>query len=294
MFSRLTGAASGAYLAASILLVCCSKLRCASPGPAPALLSSSYHFCAAAARWHSTIPALQGFGELPTRYSRRGDRAVSGVRPQRQPLDLRQVDEYSCLTCVVANLLYMWEIIDIPDTWWVDREIGRQPGRAAQRDRARRLLLEQGLSLELVCAYQPERFLREGVDYLRRYYSQDWGRSWDQYWSTPRLERHRRECVAAYELRTFGDRMQVEYRQPTLADVTDALDRGCLVWISVDNGFGEVDCHAVLVYDQRGNTFDIYSPEISRHGLRQYRRRRLDKTWLRTEGMTAVRRTTAR
>jgi hypothetical protein len=232
--------------------------------------------------------------DFPPRYSRRGDRAVTGVMPRRRPSDLRQVDEYSCLTCVVANLLYVLEVIDTPDTRWIDRELGRQPGRAAQRDRARRLLLEQGLSLELVCAYQPERFLSEGVDYLRRYYSQDWDRSWDQHWSTHRLERHRRECLAAHELSIFGDRMQVEYRPPTLADISNALDRGCLVWISIDNGWGEVDCHAVLVYGQRGNTFDVYSPEISRSGLRQYRRRRLDKRWLRTEGMTAAHRATAR
>jgi hypothetical protein len=248
----------------------------------------------AAARWHGTISALRGSGSFTPRYSRRGDRVVTGVMTQRQPSDLRQVDEYSCLTCVVANLLYAWQIIDTPDTKWVDREIGRQLGHAAQRDRARRLLLEQGLSLELVCAYQPERFLSEGVDYLRHYYSQDWDRSWDQYWSTHRLERHRRECLAAQELSTFAGRMQVEYRQPTLADVTDALHRGCLVWISIDNGWGKVDCHAVLVYGQRGNRFDIYSPEISRRGLRQYRRRWLDRMWLRTEGMTAVRRTGAR
>ncbi|HZS21280.1 MAG TPA: hypothetical protein VFA63_09855 [Pseudonocardiaceae bacterium] len=198
------------------------------------------------------------------------------------------------MTCVVANLLYVLEVVDIPDTGWVDHEIGRHPGRAAQRDRARRLLLEQGLSLELVCAYQPERFLSEGVDYLRRYYSQDWDASWDEYWSTHRLERHRRECLAVRELRIFGDRMRAEYRQPTLADISDALDRGCLVWISIDNGWGEVDCHAVLVYGQRGNTFDVYSPEVSRCGLRQYPRRRLDRIWLRTEGMTTVRRITAR
>lgn len=218
---------------------------------------------------------------------------MSDVGHQRQPLDLRQVDDYSCLTCVVANALYVLEVIDTPDTWWVDREIGRQPGRAAQRDRARRLLLQQGLSLELLCAYQPERFLREGVDYLRHYYRRDWDRSWDQYWTDHRLERHRRECLAARELSTFGARMHAEYRQPTLADITNALDRGCLVWISVDNGWAEVDCHAVLVYGQRSKTFDIYSPEISRRCLQQYRRRQLDKMWLRTEGMTTVRRATA-
>lgn len=207
---------------------------------------------------------------------------------QRRPLDLYQVDDNSCLTCVVANALFVFEVTDIPDTRWVDREIGRQPNCGAQRDRARHFLLQQGLSLQMVCAYESERFLREGVDYLRRYYRQEWDSSWDEYWTPHRLERHRHECLAAQELSAFGARMRTEHRQPTLADITSALDRGCIVWISVDNNWGDVDCHAVLVYGLRGNMFDVYSPELSRSCLQQYRRRRLDRLWLRTEGMTAV------
>lgn len=214
--------------------------------------------------------------------------AVTGVLPQRRPLDLYQVDDYSCLTCVVANALYVFGVTDTPDTGWVDRELGRQPGCGAQRDRARRLLLQQGLSLHVVCAYEPERFLHEGVDYLRRYYQHEWDSSWDEYWTSHRLQRHRHECLAVHELSTFGARMRTEHRQPSLADITSALDRDCIVWISVDNDWGEVDCHAVLVYGQRGNVFDVYSPELSRSCLQQYRRRRLNRVWLRTEGLTAV------
>ncbi|HEY6423853.1 MAG TPA: hypothetical protein VIY28_11510 [Pseudonocardiaceae bacterium] len=154
--------------------------------------------------------------------------------------------------------------------------------------RARRFLLQQRLSLHTVCAYEPERFLEDGFDYLRRYYRQEWDSSWDEYWTRDRLERHRRECHAAQELRTFGARMRTEHRQPTLADIGDALERGRLVWISVDNDWGEVDCHAVLVYGQRGTVFDVYSPEVSGSCLQQYRRRRLDRVWLRSEGMTVV------
>jgi hypothetical protein len=171
---------------------------------------------------------------------------------QREPLDLHQVDDNSCLTCVTANVLYVLGITDTLDTRWVDREVGREPGCGAQRAGARRFLLQQGLSLHLVCAYEPERFLQEGVGYLRRYYRQEWDSSWEEYWTQQRLERHRRECLAAQELSTFGARMRTEHRQPTLADIRGALDRGRLV------------C------------------------LQQYRRRRLDRVWLRSEGMTAV------
>ncbi|MGH3934633.1 MAG: hypothetical protein ACRDS1_06600 [Pseudonocardiaceae bacterium] len=210
------------------------------------------------------------------------------VMRQRAPLDLPQVDDNSCLTCVAANILYVFGITDTPDTQWVDHEIGRQPGSAAQRGAARRLLLQQDLSLHVVCAYQPERFLREGVNYLRRYYRQDWDSSWDEYWTPHQLQRHRRECLAAHQLSTFGARMRTEHRQPTLADLRAALDLGRLVWISVDNDWGKVDCHAVLVYGQQGKVFDVYSPEISRSGLQQYHRKQLDRMWLRSEGMTVV------
>ncbi len=217
-----------------------------------------------------------------------GDRAVTVVMRQREPLDLHQVDDNSCLTCVAANVLYVLGVTDTLDTRWVDREVGREPGCGAQRAGARRFLLQQGLSLHMVCAYEPERFLQEGFDYLRRYYRQEWDSSWNEYWTRHRLERHRHECLAAQELSTFGARMRTEHRQPTLADIRGALDRGRLVWVSVDNDWGKVDCHAVLVYGQRGNVFDVYSPENSRSCLQQYRRRRLDRVWLRSEGMTAV------
>jgi hypothetical protein len=207
---------------------------------------------------------------------------------RREPLNLYQVDDNSCLTCVIANILYVIGATDTPDTQWVDREIGREPGSGAQRVGARRFLLDQGLSLHMMCAYQPERFLQEGFDYLRHYYCQEWDSSWDEYWTPHRLERHRRECIAAHELSTFGARMLAEHRQPTLADISDALDRGCVVWLSVDNDWGEVDCHAVLVYRRRGNVFDVYSPEISGSCLQQYRRRQLDRVWLPSEGMTVV------
>jgi hypothetical protein len=213
---------------------------------------------------------------------------VTVVMRQREPLKLHQVDDNSCLTCVAANVLYVLGVTDTLDTRWVDREVGREPDRGAQRVRTRRFLLQQGLSLHLVCAYEPERFLQEGFDYLRRYYRQEWDSSWEEYWTPHRLERHRRECLAAQELSTFGTRMRTEHRQPTLADIRGALDRGRLVWVSLDNDWGEVDCHAVLVYGHRGNVFDVYSPEVSRRYLQQYRPRRLDRMWLRSEGITAM------
>ena len=97
----------------------------------------------------------------------------AGIVRRRQPLDLRQVDENSCLTCVASNVLYALAVTDTPDTRWVDRELGREPGCAAQRAVTRRFLLRQGLSLQMVCAYEPQRFLLEGIDYLRRYYHQE-------------------------------------------------------------------------------------------------------------------------
>jgi hypothetical protein len=212
---------------------------------------------------------------------------VTVIMRQREPLDLHQVDDNSCLTCVTANALYVLGVTDTPDTGWVDREVGREPGCGAQRARARRFLLQQGLSLHTVCTYEHERFLQEGLDYLRCYYHQEWDSSWEEYWTRDRLERHRRECLATQELSAFGARMRTEHRQPTLADIRGALDHGRLVWISVDNDWGQVDCHAVLVYGQRGNVFDVYSPEVSRSCLQQYRRRRLNRVWLRSEGMTA-------
>ena len=133
------------------------------------------------------------------------------IMRQRRPLDLYQVDDNSCLTCVVANVLFVFEVTDIPDPRWVDREIGRQPNCGARRDRARHLLLQQGLSLQMVCAYEPERFLREGVDYLRRYYHQEWDLSWDEYWTPDRLARHRHECLAAQELSAFENDLATRY-----------------------------------------------------------------------------------
>ena len=56
---------------------------------------------------------------------------------------------------------------------------------------------------------------------------------------------------------------RVEHRQPTLADIRGALDRGRLVWVSADNDWDQVDCHAVLVYGQRGTVFDVYRDTVA-------------------------------
>lgn len=216
---------------------------------------------------------------------------MTAVMPQREPLELHQVDEYSCLTCVAANMLHVFGVSHAVDTCWVDREVGREPGREAQRSRVRRFLLQQGMSLHMVSAYEPDRFLREGLDYLRRYYRKEWDSSWDEYWTPHRMEQNRQECLATLELTTFGARVRTEHREPTLADLRDALDCGRLVWISVDNGWDGVGCHAVLVHGRQGTGFDVYSPEVSGSCLRRYRGRRLSRMWLRSEGMTAVWRT---
>ncbi|MGH8574221.1 MAG: hypothetical protein ACREX8_16840 [Gammaproteobacteria bacterium] len=199
------------------------------------------------------------------------------------------MDDYSCLTCVAANILFVFGLTDTVDTRWVDREVGREPDCGASRAGVRRFLLQQGLSLHVVCAYDPERFLQEGADYLRRFYHEEWDSSWDEYWTPARLERHRHECRVAHELSEFGARMRTEHREPTLADIRGALACGGVVWVSVDNGWSEVDCHAVLVHGWRGNVLDVYSPEVLGSCLQRYRRRRLDRVWLRSEGMTAVR-----
>lgn len=209
------------------------------------------------------------------------------LRP-RVPLNLRQVDEYSCLTCVAANILHILRVADDPDTRWIDREIGRELRREAQRPMVRRFLLRQGLALNLVCSYEPQRFLRDGIRYLRRFYCQEWNSSWEQHWTPHTLQRHQQECLVADELSTFGARMRTEYRQPTLADIHTALDHGQLVMISIDNHGGTVGCHAVLVYGRRRDVFEVYSPEISRNCRQRYRERQLDQVWLRSEGMTAV------
>lgn len=231
-------------------------------------------------------------GQLPSQPSywhvRLTTAVMTVVTRQRAPLDLPQVDGNSCLTCVAANALYVLGVTKTPHPLWVDREVGREPGSGARRAETRRFLLQQGLSLHVVGTYEPERFLREGLAYLRRYYRQEWDRSWEKHWTPHQLERHRQECLTARELSAFGTRMRTEHRQPTLADIRGALDRNRLVWVSLDNDRGELDCHAVLVYGQRGTVFEVYSPEVSGSCLQRYRRGRLDRAWLRKEGMTTL------
>lgn len=210
------------------------------------------------------------------------------ARPSRKPLNLLQLDDNSCLSCVAANVLYVLGLTDHPDPRRVDREIGREPNCPTQRVRVRRFLLQQGLRLHLVCAYEPERFLREGLAYLRGYYRHEWDAGWDRYWTAQQVERHRFECRAVRELASFGAALRTEHRQPTLVDLHAALGFGRLVWLSVDNASAGVDCHAVLVQRRHLGGFSVYSPENSGNCLRWYRPSRMGRVWLRTEGMTAV------
>lgn len=205
----------------------------------------------------------------------------------RPPRDLHQRYRNSGLSCVLANVLHMYETHHEPTTIWVDRQIRRNANEAGDITRAQLFLLREGYSQHEIGAFSSERLIAEGIDYLRAFYGSQWTPVWEEYWSqSDRLEELRQMHLRARQLR---GRVQMDYREPMLTDIRHALEQKRLVMITVDNDREDLSCQAALVYGIEGSSFLVYVPEYSgRSCLQAYTARQLTREWLQTEGILTV------
>lgn len=204
--------------------------------------------------------------------------------PINEPIDLRQRDRNSCLSCVAANVLHMFDA-GPADSRWVDRKIGRARGVEASYVQVCLLLQACGLRLWLVGEFSPELFLTHGLDYLRAYHRYEWTPEWDEYWTPRQVEVFRRDCLDARALVANG--AAEEYREPTVDDLLTVVSNGGAASISVSNG-DPVGGHAELVYGYDSGWFDVYSPQHRGTCLYGRSGRSIARSWLTDQGLVGV------
>lgn len=179
----------------------------------------------------------------------------------------RQSDGRSCVPSALAYLMFR---IDAPEPFWhpetMDTVLGRAPGQLTEHFQAGVLsLLEQGAKVQSVTAYDSQRFIDEGLDYLADYctsnrdssgsYVTDDPEMFFDYWTSDRIEKHKAyESEFLEKAATYGDQYQLVQKHPQLTDLTSAVSMGGMVLHTAPSTLGHGTAHARVAlanYTQR-------------------------------------------
>lgn len=91
----------------------------------------------------------------------------------RPPVELTMIDEWSCTTCVAAQVLYMFGKLEPPfDLPAIDRRIGRTPGQPCDSGGYYLEWLRHGLNITGITDFDTDRSLGpDGLAYVHEYYA---------------------------------------------------------------------------------------------------------------------------
>lgn len=179
----------------------------------------------------------------------------------KRPLLINMLDDMSCETCVITNVLYMYGLIDTPDTRWVDRQLGRKPGEPLDGGAEIDLLLQMGFFVHQIIKkpFDNERFLREGITYWKKFLGLRWTRSHTRYWTEERIAKRQRVIARSIQIRQHFRNQLTEQtgEHPTVDDIRQQLAQGRVV----DASFGKgAICHATLVWKYDAQHLTTYYP----------------------------------
>ena len=181
----------------------------------------------------------------------------------RDPVELYMPDQNSCVSCVVANILFMYGKSTEPVVQSIDKELERKTGEPLVINTAYLYLLRQGFSMDFVDEFDEEAFIDQGLPYLKEFYKDTWtGPSFDNYW-TPEKVRERQEArrMSMQEFNAYGDKTTSTIKTPTIGDIDGFLDEGKVVLVTVESGNDNGLTHATLVHGRDAEGYyKLYSP----------------------------------
>lgn len=165
------------------------------------------------------------------------------------PFVANATDDLHCLQAAYSMVRqHFLPQLSIPDKEW-DKITGFEKDKGTWASAALLWFADQGLHVRHITLFDYQDFVAHGGDYLIREYGKDVG-EWQVKHTNMPVERKRAE-----RLMKEGT---IEKREPTLADITDALDAGSLCRALVNacllNGRDGYAGHAVIVkgYDKQG------------------------------------------
>lgn len=183
----------------------------------------------------------------------------------KQPVELPQPDKNACLSCVVANIMFMSGKMEYPDVELIDQRLGRKPGQALYDSTAYLLLLEEGFTMHFIGPFDDVAFIERGLDYLKEFYGDRWsGPSFDTFF-TPEHVRNRQQVRAEERTRyaTYKSQFIDEVRMPEVNDIDALLEQGQAVYFTIAGSSDSVS-HAVLATARNENgNYKIYCPDTT-------------------------------
>lgn len=184
----------------------------------------------------------------------------------------------------------MFGLTEVPDTAWVDREIGRKPGDYGGSEIS--FLLNQGFQVYQISDYDPHAFVARGLDYLKEQHGTSWNRKLATHWTPKRIKLSQRKAAQDLQHRApyrRAGKYFKEQREPTFEDIRTLLADGWVVDITV--GMREAAIKGVaLVCDinERGHPL-VYEPRQKPPTVTSWANFPFMDEWLPTAGIAAYR-----
>lgn len=215
------------------------------------------------------------------------------LRIARPPQELLQPDRHACVTCMTAQVLYVWGLLDRVNPKVVadlDRQLGRPPNQDLPDPDAHFYLLQRGLRLYEYDAFDPHAFLREGLSYLRRDFGAKWSKEHERRFTPAEVARQQRLTRLDLERRRpYARQLRRWRRMPTMQDIYRMVRRGMIVDVTLDAiGYD----HAGLIVPHAsypdGSTVWLYAPDTEGQTVYERPLSRLSK-WIQLDwGVTGI------
>ncbi len=199
---------------------------------------------------------------------------MTGYR--RKPMPLRQLDEYSCYTNVIAQIRWMFGTSGLRGAAAVrevDRLTGRRPGRPSGMQSQLLLLAREGYRITEFSGPEVDlaRLRNEGAAYMRERFGAAWEPEYEDWWTPERIATYARR-VTAYRQR-FNRQFTPYLGQIVLARLCPReryagrlIDAGCVIAALLDTG-DAASTHAALLYGHDRQGFLAYVPDTEDGGL---------------------------
>lgn len=153
------------------------------------------------------------------------------------PFEIAGYNQHEPGTCIIATTRSILNTLGSAGEITaeeIDTRIGREPNELASIDRIHLLLLEGGVRLHSVCAFDDDRFSRQGIVYLEKYYgigtpNETWPASeFYEYFTPEEIEKQLSDLSKVVAHPNFSQ----ETRNPELSDIFQAIKDGKLVRIA--------------------------------------------------------------
>lgn len=208
----------------------------------------------------------------------------------REPYPLLQPEPNACMSCVTAQILYMAGKTDTPDVGTIDAVIGRKPGQPGDPNAAYLHILDQGLQVTSIVQFDEDRYIKEGISYLKEYYQNEWNRSYDAYFTRKVVRRDQRNRKTYREkYANYAALYSEEKRKPDLSDIENLLRQDYLVDIRIKES-ADISRHAVLAYGMTDTgDFKLYNPQFDSDGIMPATKDYLSSVFLPNDGIIGIR-----